>query len=610
VQAVLDGAVARPEAAAGWHATLNATADRAARLEAFLPQVPLPPLTGLDIEAGLADGGPGAPPQLLRLRARTAGGDLGATVPGLVLGTATLSIPGPNEPAKAEAAVTLRDTAWQVEAGLPPLPVLLSAEPWPVTLALRGEGISGHAEGTLSGNGRRDLDAGLELQAAETVPLLRALALPLPRMHDLRLATRLQRDAAGVTLSALRLTARELSVEGGFSLATATPRPVLNGQLNLPRLDLDALTQPLPAAAPVTTPVPMPAPATPAAPAAPALPALPAAPAPVAVAAEGVIPPLPLPFGLLSLLDAQLRLTVAELVADGITYRDQRATLALAGGKLAADPVSLGLPGGRVALALRADATAVPPRLSLALRHEGAGLDLRPLLQAYRAPAQASGRLELDADLSGQGADLKALAGSLGGTFGLALANGQVDNALLDRVAGELRRMLLPNAPASGTTALRCLALRLVVQDGVARPQAMLLDSALANVAGSGEIDLRQERLNLRLLPQVRLAGIGISAPVRVTGSFSKPGYRLDQGGAAQAAAGIVAELAARQKESGVAALGQLADALVGRNGLPDCAQQLAVARGGRPGPVPPPETRSEQPRPNPADLLRGLLGR
>ena len=598
LRAVLDGAVSRPEAAAGWHATLDASADRAERLAPLLPGLSLPPLLGLEVQAELADAGAGLPPRLLSLRASTDGGDLGALLPGLALGAATLAIPAENAPPQAEAAVTLRGTGWQMQAALPPPATLLSAAPWPVTVALRGEGISMRAEGMLAGSAHRDWDGRLELQAADTTPLLQALALPWPKQHDLRLATGLARDAAGVTLAGLQLSTRELALEGGASIATTGPRPAIHGVLHAPRIDLDALLHPLPAASPATSP-------------APAVPATPAVPQP-ANTDRMVIPPLPLPFGWLLRLDADLRLTVGELVANGITYRDQRATLALAGGRLVADPVSLGIPGGRLFLALRADATATPPQLALKARHEGAGLELRPLLQSYHLPAQADGRLELDAELAGRGGDLRSQAASLNGSLGLAVANGQVDVALLDRVSGELRRLLLPEAPAGGSTPLRCLALRVALRDGVARPEALLLESGLGNVAGSGEIDLGQERLNLRLLPQVRLGGVGISAPVRVTGSFAKPGYRLDQGGAAQAAAGIVGELASRQRESGVAALGQLAEALAGRpgGGLPDCAQQLAVARGGRAGPVPPAEARPEQRRVNPGELLRGLLGR
>lgn len=611
IQAVLDGAIAHPETAAGWRIALNATADRADRLAPFLrPGTTLPPLTGLDLQARVADAGPGAPPDVQGLRLHTAGGDLGSLQPGLRLGASTLGIAGSGQPTTLATALTLNGEAWQAEASLPPLPVLLSAEPWPVTAALRGEGTAAQAQATLSGPRRAALSGRLSVQAADTLSLSRSLALPLPQLQDLRLDSNLAHDGNRIAASDLHLEARGIALGGEASLVLA-PRRTVTARLNAPRINLDELTAaaPVSAAPQATTP-----PATPAVPATPATPAVPATPATPAAPPPGLIPAIPLPVAALKTLDANIQLTVGDWIAGGILYRDQRITLALLDGRLALDPVSLGVPGGRMAMVLRADANATPPSFALSARHEGAGIDLRPLLQTYRLPAQSSGRVEIETELNGAGADLRAVAASLNGPFAVAMANGQIDNSLLDRFAGDLRRLLVPNAPRDGSTALRCLALRLAFRDGIGRPEALLLETGLANITGSGEIDLKQERLNLRLLPQVRIAGVGISAPVRITGTFANPGYRLDQGGAAQAAASILGDLAARQRESNVSALGQLAQELAGRpaGSLPDCAQQLAVARGGRSGPVPAAEARpqQEQRRVNPADLLRGLLGR
>jgi uncharacterized protein involved in outer membrane biogenesis len=609
IQAVLDGSASRPDAAAGWRASLNATADRSDRLTPFLRQ-PLPPLAGLDIRAELADAGPGQPPRLLDLHARLASGDLSALMPGLRLGSTTLAMTSLDNPAEAEASLDMNGVPWQAAAVLPPLRVLRSDAPWPVSLALRGEGISAKAEGVLSGPGRRQVAGTLSVQAADTSPLLRSFAVAGPLLHDLRLDGRVTRDDQRLEIQALQLQSPDMMLEGEASLDRSGPRPRLLARLSAPRLDLDAVSraQSRPAAAPAGTPGTPPA--TPAPPPVPALPAEPPArlaePAP-----ERLIPSLPLPVEWMRALDAELRLVVGDLRTGRVLYRDQRATVTLADGHLAVNPVSLGIPGGRLALTLGADATVTPPRFSLTARHEGNGIELQPLLQTYGLPDKSAGRVEVEADLAGQGADTRAVAASLGGHVALAMANGQIGNALLDRFLGDLRRMLGSNGGSeAATTPLRCFALRLGLRDGVARPEAMLLESGLADVAGSGEIDLGQERLNLRLLPQVRLGTLGISAPVRVNGTFVRPVSRLEQGGAAQAAVGIAGELAARQKDSGIAALGQLAEALSGRGGLPDCAQQLSVARSGRPGPLPSAESRSEGRRPNAVDVLRGLLGR
>ncbi|WP_159992633.1 AsmA family protein [Roseomonas sp. 18066] len=609
IQLVAEGAARLPESLGGWHFSVNATADRAERLAPFLGAGVLPPLTGLDVTAELSDPGPGAAPQVNRMNARVASADLSAWIPGLNLGASSLTIAGAGQPANLAAALTLRGLALQAEASLPGLPVLLADVAWPLRLVLRGQGIEAVLDGRLQGAGWRGASGELNASAADTAPLLQAFALPGPRLTEARLAARLGMAEDRISLDGLRLQSRQAVLEGEASLRQSGPRPLLTARLAAQRLDLDALLDaPAPVAAPAV-PAPAGIPAVPALPPRPAAPA--AAPAPEA---RRVIPALPLPLQSLRALDAELQLNAAELLAGGVPYRDVRGTAKLANGKLALDPFGLSLPGGRIGGRFGADASGELPRLSLAFRHDGPGLDLRPLLQGYGLPPQGSGRLEAEADLAGSGADLRAVAGSLTGHVSLAMANGQIDNRLLASLAGDLRRLLLPNAPTEGTTALRCLALRMVLRDGIARPQAMLVETNLADVVGSGEVNLKEERLALRLLPQIRLGGLGLSAPVQVGGSLAAPSYRLDPAGVPEAAAGIVGDLVARQAENQGGLLGQLAQQLAGRpaGSLPDCAQQLAVARGGRNGPVPPEQRRAPagEPRVNPADLLRNLFGR
>jgi len=605
LQAALQGSLTPAGAAAAWQAGLELSADQSERLAPFLPTASLPPLSGLHLAAELASAANQARPTVRHLRIDLAGGDLGRWLPGLTLGKATLESAAESEPLTAAAALSLRGLPLQAEGSLPPLVALLDGANGPLRLTLSGAEMRAQFEGQLAARGAGGLDGTFSAQIGDTAPLLAAFSLPAPRLTQAQLNASLAAPGDRITLTGLHLQAREAVLEGEASLQPGTPRPALSGRINAQRLDVDAMLSP-PPVTPGASPTQTPAGATPAVPPRPPLPA-------PSAGAGRVIPPLPLPLSPLRALDADVQLQTAELRAGGIGYRDLTTHALLKVGKLDLDPLGVTLPGGRISGRLSAEA-AEPPRLSLALRQEGAGLDLRSLLQAYGLPPQASGSVEIDTTLQGAGGDLQALAGSLNGYFGLALANGQIDNRLLERLGGSLRQMLLPNAPLEGSTSLRCVALRLNLKDGVAHPQALLIETGLADVVGSGEINLGQESLSLRLLPQVRLGGVGLTAPVLVGGSFAAPTYRLDSAGAADAAAGIVGDLINRQTESQSGVLGQLAQQLAGRGAgrLPDCAQQLAVARGGRQGPVPP---ERQQPRgnaqpSNPLDLLRGLLGR
>lgn len=212
------------------------------------------------------------------------------------------------------------------------------------------------------------------------------------------------------------------------------------------------------------------------------------------------------------------------------------------------------------------------------------------------------------------------MAAGLNGSLGLALADGRVDISLLDAVAGDLRRLLLPNAPRNGSEALRCLALRLQARDGVVHAQAMLLETDIASVLGSGSVDLRQERLDLRLLPRARIGGVGLAIPVVVDGALAQPRLRADPQGAASAGAAILSELSSHRGDAGGdsageagkalgQALGQILGQTLGEGDEAGCAAQLRIARDGREGPVPAPPAQENRSG-GVGDLLRGLLRR
>ncbi len=338
-----------------------------------------------------------------------------------------------------------------------------------------------------------------------------------------------------------------------------------------------------------------------AAPAAP--PAAP--PAPPAAARTRLIPDTPIPFAALRAADAALRLTVGELVFGGAPYRAVEATVALDRGKLLVAPFKATAPGAPVSGSLSVDSSrdAAP----VAVKVSAPAIDLRSLLAAYGGGYRVSGTLELDVDLRGTGASPAAIAGSLDGHLGLAGVNLDIDNRLLDLVAGEVWRALVPGAPREGTNNVRCLAVRFDSADGAAEARAFLFDSALAKVAATGSVLLGPEQLQLRAVPTLKLGGGGIGVPALIGGTFLAPVVRVDPAGAVGALAGALGRN--QQGTAGSSPLGGLAGALGGRQGGAqqagdDCPGQLAIARGGKAGAAPPPEAASapaQQPAQAPA---------
>jgi AsmA protein len=590
-RAAVKGIVAEPKTGKGYDLSVQASVPDLSRLAPFLPDVELPPARNIELAVQAADRGRRLP-EISALTVRAGESDLNAFLPGLRLARLEVSAPDTRSPVRLALAATLNGAPVGAEGTLGPLGAFLpgaSGQPWPLDLRLTAAGAQATAKGSIA---RPATPAGIDIAIAATVPDLAALSplaggASLPAIKDVTFSARAQdrRNGSGGILRDIALKLGPSDLEGDAELEIGA-RPKLTATLASQRFDLDQLL-----AAAGGEAAPGTAPAAPAAP--------PPAPPPAA-ARTRLIPDTPLPFAALRAADAALKLTVGELVFGGAPYRAVDATVALDRGKLSVAPFKATAPGAPVSGALTVDAArdAAP----VAIRLSAPAIDLRQLLAAYGGGYRVGGTLELDIDVRGVGASPAAIAGTLDGHVGLAGANLDIDNRLIDLVAGEVWRALVPGAPREGTNNVRCLAFRFDSTGGTAEARAFLFDSALAKVAGTGSVLLGPEQLRLRAVPTLKLGSAGIGVPVLIGGTFLAPAVRVDPAGAAGAIVGALGR--GQESGGGSSPLGAIAGALGGRQGGgqaggaqaggaqggDDCPAQLAIARGGRAGAAAAPE--------------------
>ncbi|SDB55934.1 AsmA family protein [Belnapia rosea] len=588
------GGIAQPRQFRGVQLAVEAQVPELQKLAPLLPDAPLPPLRDLALTANLTEA------TVSDLRLSLGAAVLDAVLPGLHLASLTATLPRQDAPLALAAEARLNDLPLRL-AGTLGSPALLmpgaAPQPWPLDLTVNLAGATGTARGSIADPRRlAGVDLALGLRAPDLAALAPLAGAPLPPVRDLAIDTHLAERTPGFAGGAILRGVRIASSAGdaaGDLVYVIGQRQGFTGSLASNRLDLDALRPP---AAP------------------PAAAAAPAAPPPAPD--RRVIPNLPLPLEALRIIDTDLRWQVASLVAHGLTLQGMQLHLVMQDGRARLDPLSATLPGGPVALRAAADLTTTPPTVQVAA--QSPGLDLAPLLTAFgQNPPQVTGHLDLDADLRGQGSDLRAVAGSAHGHLGLALVRGSLAGSVVERLPAELRR-LLPAGASGREIPLRCAALRFQVEDGMAQSRALLLDTALGRMGGEGGLNLKTEALAFRLMPDLRLAGIELRAPVNVAGTLHAP--RIGVSPEAAIAGGLGAFLSLQNSPD--RSLQALAGAFGGGGGeLPDCESQLAIARGGRPGPAPaaaqaasPPPAPTRAPAPAlpgaAQELLRGLFGR
>ncbi len=536
-----------------WSLALEAEGDGAAvqRWAARFGQS-IPALGPLSLSAHLAPGDPW--PSISALTLRIGATDLGAVLPGLRIARAELRAESFDAPATISAQGWRGSADLGLHAQLPSPRRMLAEETLPIEARLT----SGRARLDLSGPVRRDLDlAGAVFEARLTTPdlaLLGPLAgTDLPRLSNVSARARLAGLATNrLRFEGLNVTAEALEATGDLTV-TLAPRLALQGQLSARRLDLDALSVGARAAGPRRG------------------------------AVTRVIPDIPLPVELLRRLDASLRLAVTQLTAGGATWRDLTGTVALAGGRLTVDPLAVVTPGGAVGGRLQIDAATATPSASLRLDSRSRGLDLAALRRAFGIPAGFQGNAEVALDLRGQGATTQALAATLAGDVGIAMVGGRFTGASALRIGPDLIRALLPRGTPAGGVALRCLAVRLSAEGGVAHSEVLLLEGEFGRIDGSLALNLRNETVAARLLPDIRLMGVTVRAPVTIGGTLAEPRIGVDPGAAL---AHVIGDAVANRlwRSSTVEFLRGVTGSTP-QGG--DCGPALTLARLGRAGTMP-----------------------
>ena len=360
------------------------------------------------------------------------------------------------------------------------------------------------------------VDIALAAGAADLSLLSAQTGLALPPFRSIQFQTRLA-DAAGglrngLALQDIRFSSTQAEVAGDVEM-WFSPRPSLHAKLAAARIDAAALRSTA-----STTPV------------APTLPEIP----------HWAIPDTTLPFDLLRAFDADVELDIASLRSRRTEYRSIAARLALHDGRLLLAPLTIELPEGRLTGALGADVTQPNPRVDLTLH--APGLAVQPLLTALGLSEQVSGKVRVSLELHGSGNTPHALAAGLNGHLGLAMGRGKFSNWLLGNTVGwALRKAGLAFlATQIGSSELRCFALRLDFIDGVGSLNSLMLDSTPLYLDGSGTIGLGDESVDLRLRPEPMVAGLGVFAPLHLSGTLVHPRVRPDAVGGAQANAGML----------------------------------------------------------------------
>lgn len=403
------------------------------------------------------------------------------------------------------------------------LSVVDSGVPFPLQLELTAGETTLKMEGTIADAPRLSgIDMRMQMAGPTLANIYPLLLLPLPASPPYALHGRLRRDGARFALEELggRIGSTDLEGEGSYVMREA--RPLLTVQLrskllNIPDLGpLIGIETKSRAGKPLDQKQ--------------LSNRKEAAQTDERKRGERVLPAGRFDSARLRVIDADVRLQAHRVEGlASVPLEDFDGVVRLRDAVLKLDALKLKVAGGTLVVRATLDARkggTLDSQLQMELRR----LHLDQLVPKKSSLAKGAGLVNASATLSGSGTSIADAAAKADGRLAATIYEGRVSN-LVDAASGlALGRVLALLATGDREIALNCGAIVFDVKDGQGRSSLFVLDTAQTQVLGSGQFDLAQERVALRVEPKPKVKGLlSLRTPVNLQGTFNHVDVSLEK---------------------------------------------------------------------------------
>jgi uncharacterized protein involved in outer membrane biogenesis len=271
-----------------------------------------------------------------------------------------------------------------------------------------------------------------------------------------------------------------------------------------------------------------------------------AAPAPSKVAAPTpaqarVLPDMPFKTDRWDSVDAEVTLKAKTIRrAKELPLEDLDAHLSLRDSVLTLDPLNFGVAGGHLNAVIALDGRKDPIQAHAQVRARK--LLVAKLFPTVELSQTGIGQVNGEFDLAGKGNSVGRMLASSSGKVGLVVANGEISKMMMEKVGLHLWEILMLKVSGDKLVKLRCGVADFSVKDGIMHADALIFDTEVTTIFGTGSIDLGEEKLDLTLNQKTKnTSPVALRSPIYVRGSFARPEVEVDKGRVAARALGAIA---------------------------------------------------------------------
>lgn len=271
--------------------------------------------------------------------------------------------------------------------------------------------------------------------------------------------------------------------------------------------------------------------------------------------AGDIVPNDPIPFDLLRMVNADVKLRIAKLImAQGMQANNVNLSAQLNGGNLNVSSLQLGFGGGEIMSSLQANAAAQ----SVVLKMVSKNMNLQNLHQEFQIigandfGVESGGAIDLDINLQGNGSTYRQLVNSLNGQVIGIVGKSVIQTGKLDFVTNNFISQLLSalqiKQDGPRNLNMTCAVVRSDLGSGRAVfPRGIVVDSKQLKVVSDGNINLTNDKINFSIKPNwmQNIKGLNVAqalaAFIKIKGTLQDPKIVIDDASAAKAIIGVAA---------------------------------------------------------------------
>lgn len=239
-------------------------------------------------------------------------------------------------------------------------------------------------------------------------------------------------------------------------------------------------------------------------------------------------------------MDADVTIKASSIIRnEALPINDLSTRLRLQNAKVTLDPLKFGVAGGTLAGFIKLDGKASPIQASTDLKARR--IQLAKLFPKLESAKTSIGLVNGDIELTGQGNHVAGMLGSSNGRLALVLNEGEISRFMMEAVGLHILEMLKIKLTGDRNIKIHCGVVDFGVKQGVMQSRVMMLDTDITRLTASGNIDMRNETLDLTLTQKSKkLSLIALRPPIHVRGSFTQPKASVDKGTLATRGLGAV----------------------------------------------------------------------